>query len=134
MPYQFDFDSTHGIVRCRLEGRVTDEDLRTCYREVAAVIAKLEPVISAAVTDFSGVTLFEVSAQTILELAILEPALPDQKKVRILVAPMPVVFGMARMFEISGEQTRPNLHVVRTEQEAWAILRIWDPQFKPLEE
>lgn len=134
MPQQFEFDSTHGIVRSRIEGRVTDQDLRNFYRAATAVYAKLGAKMSSAVTDFSGVTSFEVSAQSVLEMADREPALADQKKIRIIVAAAPVIFGMARMFEISGERTRPNLHVVRTEQEAWAILGVWDPKFEPLEE
>ncbi len=36
------------------------------------------------------------------------------------------------MFEIAGEATRPNLHVVRTIEEAWAILDVEAPQFGPL--
>lgn len=134
MPYQFEFDASHQVFRFRLEGRITDKEIRDAYRAVAAAIAKFEPNIVSGITDLSGVTSFEVSAETILELARLEPALPDQKKVRVIIAPTPLIFGMARMFEISGEPMRPNLHVVRTEQEAWAILGVWEPKFEPLEE
>ena len=134
VPQQFDFDSTHGIVRGRIEGRVTDADLRNMYRKAAAMYAKLGAKMSGAITDFSAVTAFEVSAQTVLEMANLDPALPDQKKIRVIIAPKPVIFGMARMFEMFGERTRPNLHVVRTEQEAWAILGVWNPKFQPFEE
>jgi hypothetical protein len=31
---------------------------------------------------------------------------------------------MARIFEVEGEATRPNLHVVRSVKEAWAILGV----------
>jgi formylglycine-generating enzyme required for sulfatase activity len=41
--------------------------------------------------------------------------------------------GIARMFELEGEQTRPNLHVVRSAKDVWAILGIREPQFEPLE-
>ena len=37
------------------------------------------------------------------------------------------------MFEMEGEDKRPNLHVVRSEAEAWAILAVENPQFEPLE-
>jgi len=36
------------------------------------------------------------------------------------------------MFEFEGESTRPNLHVVRSRREVWAILGIDEPQFEPL--
>jgi len=40
---------------------------------------------------------------------------------------------MMRMFVEQGEMTRPNLHVVRAESEAWAILGLQNPQFEPVE-
>jgi hypothetical protein len=39
---------------------------------------------------------------------------------------------MARMFEILGEGTRPNLHVVRTLEEAYKVLDVREPQFEPV--
>jgi hypothetical protein len=131
VPYQFDFDSTHKIIRGRFEGRVTDEDVKNYYREAVAY-GKMSGAL-AGLTDFSAASSFEVSRETVVELAASDPALPDPKAIRIVVAALPVLFGMARMFEIAGERTRPNLHIVRTEQEAWAILGVWKPKFGPLE-
>lgn len=131
MACKFEFDASHGIVRCRFEGRLTDEAMKDYYRE-ATEVYDTTPGINSALTDFSEVTSFEVSGQTILELASQEPALRDPQKIRVIVAPKPVIFGMARMFEILGERTRPNLHVVRTEREAWALLGVWEPRFGPL--
>jgi len=37
------------------------------------------------------------------------------------------------MFQTIGERTRPLLHVVRTIDEAFAILRVQSPRFDPLE-
>jgi hypothetical protein len=37
------------------------------------------------------------------------------------------------MFELEGQNTRLNLHVVRNEQEAWEILGVQNPKFEPLE-
>jgi hypothetical protein len=49
------------------------------------------------------------------------------------VAGSTAMFGLARMFEMEGEEARPNLHVVRTEREAFAILGIITPKFGPIE-
>ena len=35
MPYQFDFDHTNQIARCRFEGQITDEDVRNYYTDAA---------------------------------------------------------------------------------------------------
>jgi hypothetical protein len=56
------------------------------------------------------------------------PALP-----RVIIAPSADFYGLARMFEIQAEATRPNLHVVRSEREALAILAVQDPHFDPLD-
>jgi len=130
VPIGFDFDTANGILRCRLEGKVTDEDVRALYRQATDHADAMKP--RAGIIDLSGTTSFEVARETILELAHTEPAVRDPKVTRVVIAGSPVVFGMARMFEMEGERTRPNFYVVRTEQEAWAILQVWKPRFEPL--
>jgi hypothetical protein len=130
VPYRFDFDSTHKIIRGSFEGRVTDEEIKNYYREATAY-GKMSGAL-AGLTDFSAATSFDVSRETVMELAGSDPAMPDPKATRVVVAALPGLYGMARMFEMVGEGTRPNLHIVRTEQEAWAILGVWKPKFEPL--
>jgi len=131
VPYQFDFDPKNKIFRARFAGRVTDEELKTYYREAAAQVKNTGA--QAGLIDFSKASSFDVSRATILELAATEPVLADPKATRVIVASSPAIFGMARMFELSGERTRPNLHVVRTNEEAWAILGVWNPKFQSIE-
>ena len=130
MPYHFEFDATNRILRGRLDGGVTDEALKEFYRLAAEYVAQTDA--RAATFDLSAATSFEVSPQTIRELAKSAPAMPDPSRPRCIVAPSPKIFGLARMFEIEGEVTRPNLHVVHTLEEVWAILGVQAPQFEPL--
>lgn len=131
MPYSFDFDLTNGILRCRLSGRVTDEVLKDFFRIGAQHAIRTHPI--AGVVDLSEATSFEVSPQLIEKLAKSTPVLPNPNLRRIVIAPSPEVYGMMRMFEIAGETTRPGIHVVRIEQEAWAILSVAEPRFLPLD-
>jgi hypothetical protein len=131
VPYHFEFDSTNRILRCRFEGRITDEDLKDYYRLLQQYDAQVAPL--AGILDMSGVTTFGVSPQTIRELADLPPAFADASRPRCIVATSPEIFGLARMFELHGESTRPNLHVVRTQNEAFAILAVRDPEFEAIE-
>ena len=131
MPCNFEFDSANRILRCRFEGAVTDDSLSECYRGIGKYAALMAP--STGILDLSAVASFEVSPETIRKLASLPPAIPDPRTPRVIVAPSPQVFGMARMFEIHGESTRPSLHVVRTKEEAFAILGILEPQFEPVQ-
>ncbi len=131
MPYTFDFDLTNGILRSRLHGRVTDGDFKDFIRAGAEYAVRTHP--RAGVVDLSEVVYFDVSAQTILELAKLAPVLRDPNLRRVVIAPSPNTYGMMRMFEIGGEEMRPDLQVVRTEREAWAILAVQNPRFEPLD-
>jgi hypothetical protein len=131
MPYTFDFDLTNGILRCRLSGRVTDEVLRDFFRIGAQHAIRTHP--TAGVVDLSEATSFEVSPEMIERLAKSTPVLPNPNLRRVIIAPSPEVYGMMRMFEIEGESTRPGIHVVHTEQEAWAILSVEEPRFFPLD-
>ena len=127
--FHVDFDSKSQTLRARAEGRVTDKELKDFYTSGFRWVALLKP--RAAITDLSSVTSFEVSHDTIRELARSESIFPDPYIPRVIVAPSPQVFGMARMFEMQGEGSRPALHIVRTEQEAYAIVGVLQPQFEP---
>jgi hypothetical protein len=130
MPYCFEFDPENRILRGRFEGAVTDELLKEFYGVAGGYFERAGA--RASVTDFSAVTAFEVSPQTIRDLASLPPAIPDRDLPRFIVAPSPPIFGMARMFELGGQDTRPNLHVVRTMKQVCVILGITDTKFEPL--
>ena len=111
MSYHFEFDSANRILLAWFEGKVTDADLKEYYRMAEKYVAATNP--SAGVLDMSAVSSLEVSPQTIRELASLPPAFSDPHQPRCIIAPSPKIFGMARMFELQGQPTRPNLHVVR---------------------
>ena len=131
MPYEFDFDLTNGILRCRLSGLVTDELLQEFFEAGSQHARRTHP--TAGVVDFSEVTSLEVSPETIRQIAKSLPAFSDPGLQRVVIAPTAHLYGMMRMFATQGEEIRPNLHVVHSEKEAWAILAVQDPHFKPLE-
>lgn len=130
MSYSFDFDLANGILRCRLDGLVTDDILRDFFRAGAGLALRTHP--SAGVIDLSEVTSFEVSAKALRELSKSPPVLSDPDLRRIIIAPSPYAYGMMRMFELEGGDVRPDIHVVRNENEAWAILGVKNPRFEPL--
>ena len=130
MSYQIDFDSTNRILRARFEGRVTDDELREVYRFGQGHVTRFDPL--AGITDFSGVTAVAFSSQTMRDLARSKPIMTDPSRPVVFVAPSPDLFGMARMFELEGAETRPNLHVVRTAEEAYKVLNVREPQFAPV--
>jgi hypothetical protein len=130
MSFIFDFDPTNDMLRCRLNGPVNNGAFEEFFRTGAKYAVRTHP--SVGIVDFSEVTTFDVSANTIQQLAKSPPVLRDPNLRRVVIAPSPEVFGMMRMFEVHGEEERPNLHVVHSEREAWAILAVQNPKFEPL--
>ncbi len=129
---QFEFDPVHKILLVRVEGRLTDELLAECYKAIRERSVATDA--SAGIFDFSFVTEWALSTALIQTLAREEPAMPDAAvRRRILVAPATVGFGLARMFQMMGESTRPLLSVVRTLSEALTALGAQSPHFEPLE-
>jgi hypothetical protein len=131
MPYSFYLDSDNAIVLARFTDRVTDE-LLTEFHHVSAprMFALLQ--FRGSITDFSDVTSFEVSAETIRVLAWEPPIDPDPSRPRVIVAPEDHVFGLCRIFASHGEDTRPNLHIVRSFEHAYAILGVVHLKFEPV--
>jgi hypothetical protein len=129
--FRFEIDPVNKILLARLEGRLTDELLGELYGVVRKYSIATDA--RAGIWDLSSVNDLAVSSGFVRSLAELEPAMPDATKPRIIVAPTATGFGLARMFQILGESTRPLLQVVRTMDEALAALGVQSPHFEPLE-
>jgi hypothetical protein len=132
MAYLFEFDSANRVLRVRFSGQVRDDDLLSYYRMAALMVGALDPL--SLITDLSAVSSFQATPEMIRTLANYPPALPQPSRPCVIIASSDDTYGMARMFEIEGEATRPNLNLVRTVEEAWAIIGIQNPQFKPVQD
>ena len=131
MALRFEFDPVNKILLLRREGRLTDESMAESRKAIQKYWAATDP--SAGIDDFSEVTEFALSTEFIRHLADQEQAGDANRHTRVIVAPAPAVFGVARMFQILGERKRPDLHVVHTLDEAFAALGVQAPHFEPLE-
>jgi len=128
--YVMEIDAKDNILRVTLEGTVTDATLSDMYAAVAGYVASHGPC--RAIADASRVKMFEVSTSFIREVARNKSAIPTGH-MRVFVAPSDFMFGMVRMFQIVGELTRPDLHVVRTLEEAYHLLQVGSsPEFRPI--
>jgi hypothetical protein len=126
MAFVLDFDAKNKVLRITLEGQMTDAVLLDVYAAIARYVASHSPC--RGIVDVSGVTQFDVSSKAIRQLAETPPAFPAPY-MRIFVSPKAHVYGMARMFQILGAETRPNLHIVRTMDEAYRLLQVESPDF-----
>jgi hypothetical protein len=130
MSYNFEFDSRNKLLRGRFEGLVTDQIVTEFYTNAGEYVARTLP--RAAIIDFSSATSFIVASSTMFILARSTPVVEDHKVIRVIVAPSAQEFGVSRIFQMLGESTRPSLRLVRSQEEAFAMLGINDPQFEPV--
>lgn len=124
-----EFDAKNNILRGTLDGRMTGAILLDFYARAAKYMASRPPC--RGILDFSKVTGFEVSSTAIRQVAADPPAFPAGY-MRVLVIPRDFIFGLARMFQILTEETRPELRVVRTMDEAYRLLEVTSPEFRPV--
>ncbi len=129
MGFVLEYDARNKVLRGTLEGIVTDDTLREAYAAAAQCAAKCGPC--RGLWDMSAVTNFEISSDVIRELANDAPIIPADH-IRVVVAPTDYQYGMMRMLQMLGETTRPDLHVVRTLDEAYRLLRLQSPEFRPV--
>lgn len=132
MPYWFEYDSDHRILRSRGEGVMDEDELVRYHRSARLLLDRLQP--RAAIMDLTKVTSLAVSPGAIRLLAAAPPVVADPRVPRFVVAPSPSVYGIARMYQQLGGETRPNLTIVHTVDEAYAALGVTAPQFERVEE
>jgi hypothetical protein len=128
MGFISEFDAKNNIPRGTIEGPVTD-GLPLDYYGAAARYTASHPPCSG-LRDFSKVAAghLEVSSDTIRQW-VERPPIITAGYMRAVVAPQDFLFGMMRMLEILSQEARPELHVVRTMDEAYRLLLVESPEF-----
>jgi hypothetical protein len=129
MGFVMGYNAEDNILRVTLEGHLTDAVMLDAYEAATKYVASHGPC--RAIADVSRVTKVEVSSHALRQLAGSTPAIPVGYT-RVFVAPRDSMYGMVRMFQILTELTRPDLHVVRTIDEAYYLLRVESPEFRPI--
>lgn len=124
-----DFDSKNNILRGTLEGPLTGAIFLDFYAKATEYMKSHPPC--RAILDLSKVTDFEVSSEAIRQVAASQPVV-RHGYMRVLVIPQIFIYGLARMFQILTEKTRPELQVVRTLEEAYRLLGVEFPEFYPI--
>ena len=121
MNYVIDLDPTHQAFRVTMTGTVTDQGCREMYARLSQVVATGGPY--AAIFDMSGVTKGQVSAEAIPDSAPQPPALPVGR-LRVVVAPRHIDYGLARMLELWRDGMGGQFQVVSSEAKAYAMLGV----------
>ncbi len=132
MAFRFEFDAANRILLARFEGQLTNESAAEYHDALGKNWRAADA--RAGIWDLSGVTEFALASDFLRSLAKRRPVTPGlTDHPRCIVVPETAGYGLMRMFQIAGEPVRPNLHVVRTVDEALKTLGAQSPQFEPLE-
>lgn len=118
MPASFTIDHERRLVLSRAWGVVEDGDLQANQREVAAD-PRFEPGYSQ-LYDFSEVTEVRATNEGVRGLVRTSVFARDSR--RAIVAPSDIVFGMVRMYELTGDLDPRVFRVFRNIGEAMAWL------------
>ncbi|HZP98176.1 MAG TPA: hypothetical protein VFB13_01465 [Reyranella sp.] len=130
MAYTLHFDEMHKVLLVRFSGVLTPKDfetLREDTRKFAARHGNCDGII-----DFTGLTRSDVDVPYIRSLG-RRPRIMGGAR-RILVAPQAEMFGLSRVYGLHQDSVKSDEPmVVRTLEEALALLELAAPHFVPLE-
>jgi hypothetical protein len=117
--HALDFDPAHRVLRLTLTGALTEAGFLVAREDVAHFIQIEGPC--HGLFDYRGISKFDISADFVRRLAEQPPTFPVDA-IRVVVASQCVIYGMIRMFQIIGSDTRQGLYVVKTMEDAYALL------------
>jgi len=120
MPVEFELDGEARIVRSRAFGVVTHHEM---YEHMDRVRELFEDgtldVTWAQIADFSATERLEgASAERIRSMAMSNPW--PAGSLRAFITPTDLLFGLGRMYQLSGRDEGENLRIVRSLEEALA--------------
>ena len=118
-------DAEQRLLLLTFDGELRDADLSEAYRRAAAFQRRVR--VQRGILDGRGVDKFSISAERVKRMAI-EPPMFDASLHRCIVVGQDFIYGMARMYQMLGGESREHLHVVRTIEEAYAKLGVKAPE------
>ncbi len=118
----FDQTITNGIVCLTFHGILDAEDLRRGAELFARMEADLEPSPNR-MADLSAVDRMDVDFGAVEALAAVRRIAPLKNKVKsAIIAPKPVLYGFARMFQTLNDNPAITLKIFRDRDMGWAWL------------
>lgn len=112
----------------RLTGEIKDADLIEI-----SVVTKAHPEFDPSfseIVDFSAVTVSKVSTFAVHTLA-QRASIYNRTSRHVVIAPQAHGFGLTRMYQVYARETRPNMDVVHTLEEARKCLGLDQGESSP---
>jgi hypothetical protein len=120
MDYQVDLDPTHSVIRLTVTAEIVTLELADdCYKRLSVFASRGGPY--AAIYDLSKAKSTTMSTDAVRVFARLRPSIPMGRK-HVVVGREPVIFGLARVFQMCGESLGNQFDFVRSLDEAYAMV------------
>jgi hypothetical protein len=127
MDYEVDLCPGHSVIRLTVMAEtVTQEMAEEIYRHLSEATSSGGPY--AAIYDLSATKHTTMPTSTVRGFAHRPPSVPMGRK-QVVVGEEPVIFGLARVFEMCGEAIGSEFQVVHTVQEAYDIVGVRPEDF-----
>jgi hypothetical protein len=126
MDCRIETDRKQQVLCITIGGSVTQNEFDDVYDQVAKVTAVDPPKL--AIVDFTTVTFSALSAEYAISLAWRSPSIPVPA-IRVIVAPQPHIYGMARMVGSYRLGMDGKFHVVRTMEQCYPLLGVKKLEF-----
>ncbi len=124
MAARFQYDEDLKLLLITFTGDVQDPDLVHAFR--AARRHSASHAVERGIVDGTQVASISISPEIVQSLAHHAPMFPETSA-RCIVVEQDYLFGMARMYQMLGGESRERLRVVRTMQDAYDYLKIETP-------
>lgn len=125
MAVHFQYDRAQQLLWITFEGDLDDPQLIRTYECALRLVPGL--TIRRAMLDGRGLKSVDVTSAAIMKIAQLPPLVPEDSDRAILVD-QTLPYGLARMYQILGGESRERLRVCRTLDEAYDYLKIEAPK------
>ena len=128
MDYQIDLDPAHSVIRLTVLAQVVSLELaEDCYRRLSGITSTGGPY--AAIYDLSASTRTTIPTDTIRLLARRAPSIPMGKP-HVVVGKEPVIYGLARIFQMCREYLHDQFEVVYSLEEAYDMVEVRPADFR----
>jgi hypothetical protein len=120
--YQIDLDPVHSVIRLTVTAEIiTPELAEDIYTRLTRLSSSGGPY--AAIYDLSAAKDTTIPTEMIRSYARRPPSVPMGRP-HVLVGKAPVIFGLARLFQMCRENLYGLFHVVHTVKQAYKIVRV----------
>lgn len=121
------FDRKHHVLLVTYGKVATSASALTAYDSVERFVSSEGPC--SVLADLSTIENVDVPGAFVRSLAWMPTVIPPGLQ-RVIVAPRGDVYGLSRMFQLYRDKMSSDIHVVRTLDEAYSLLKLESPEFE----